>query len=111
MIEFVSVISGSRNRARSHDGENSTALRSMRAGNANGTTTNMKITKDERDLMGHIERVALKPIHFRSKMNLRVLSNLQKKGLITFDPFEPCASLTDLGRAVLKHSRLNNAEV
>lgn len=44
---------------------------------------------------------------FRSKRMLRILSRLQEKGLIDFDPFVGKANLTEAGTAalLLHHSR------
>lgn len=61
----------------------------------------MHITQDERQIMTHIERVSLQPVHFRSKTNLKILASLEEKGLITFDPFEPMAALTEIGKEII----------
>ena len=38
----------------------------------------------------------------RSKTILKVISSLQDRGLVAYDPFRATATLTDAGRAALK---------
>lgn len=56
-------------------------------------------TQLERDAMENLLTVAKKAM--RSKPTLRVLSRLQDKGWIEFNPFEGEATITDKGRAAL----------
>lgn len=59
----------------------------------------MKLTAEEIDVCGHLSESAGKAM--RSKRMLRILSDLQNKGAIVFDPFAGHAELTDAGGAAL----------
>lgn len=59
----------------------------------------MKLTAEEIDVMRHLSESAGKAM--RSKRMLRILSNLQDKGAIVYDPFAGHAELTDAGGAAL----------
>lgn len=59
----------------------------------------MKPTQIERDAMEHLSQLVLKSM--RSKPTLRVLSRLQDKGWIDFDPMAGEAALTEDGRVAL----------
>lgn len=55
-----------------------------------------KLSKAEQEAMADLDGAALKAM--RSKPTLRILSSLQDKGLIEFDPFAGTARPTDAGR-------------
>lgn len=56
----------------------------------------VEATQMERDAMGDIQSLARKAM--RSKPILRILSRLQEKGWIEFDPFAGTASVTETGK-------------
>lgn len=54
-----------------------------------------EVTQLERDAMNDLSTLAKKSM--RSKPTLRILSRLQDKGWIKFDPFAGIAVITDAG--------------
>lgn len=58
------------------------------------------LTQKERDVMHNLQTTAAKAM--RSKSTLRVLSSLQAKEMIEWDPFSGFAKLTEAGAQHLK---------
>lgn len=58
-----------------------------------------KLTQVERAALGDLETLAMKCM--RSKTILGVLSKLQDRGLIEFDPMGGTAKITDAGKTAL----------
>jgi len=58
----------------------------------------MKLTKAERAILDDLPAAAAKA--FKSKPTLALLSGLDHKGVISFDPFASTAILTPLGEQV-----------
>lgn len=62
-----------------------------------------KLSQAERDAMANLIELAQKAM--RSKPTLKLLGQMQERGLIEFHPFEGKASITGVGHAALKTSQ------